>query len=159
MKRRGSELLTAGIVAVLAFAAGYWPQHAKYLSALEELRESDKQMLAAQASQRIFYLDNMMLQVLDLTAHQDYKEAHTLTAHFFVEIRAAVARPDMAQYSSQLKSILDKSDAVEAAIDKQDSASRDVLRDVMRQLGHMAAPSPIVREPPPLLQTPAAPPN
>lgn len=159
MKQRGSGVLIAGFVAVLAFAAGYWPQHQMYVDAMEELRTADQQMMAAQASQRIFYMENLMLQVLDLTAHQQSKEAHTLASQFFLEVRANVARPDMALYSHQLKAILEKSDAIESALDNQDPASRDVLRDVMQQLAHIAAPPQKVNAPPELLQTPAAPPN
>jgi hypothetical protein len=159
MRHNGTGLLMAGIVAVLAFVAGYWPQHQKYLGALEELHASDQKMLAVQASQRIFYMENLMLQVLDLTAHQELKEAHKLASQFFLEVRANMARPDMAQYSNQLKAIAEKSDAIEAAIDKQDTASRDLLRDVMQELAQIAAPPPTVKEPPELLPTPAAPPN
>ena len=159
MRRRGTGLLMTGFVAVLAFAAGYWPQHKKYLGAMEELHTSDQKMLAALASQRIFYMENLMLQVLDLTAHQESKEAHRLASQFFLEVRANVARPDMAQYSNQLKAIAEKSDAIEAAIDKQDPASRDLLRNVMQELAKIAAPQPNVKEPPELLPTPAAPPN
>jgi hypothetical protein len=159
MQRKGSTLLMMGVVAIVAFAAGYWPQHERYVNAMEQLRASDKQMLAAMASQRIVYLENMMLQVLDLTAHQDYKEAHTLLGQFFVEVHANMARPDMSQYSSQLKAILEKRDAIEAAVEKRDPASRDVLREVMQQLGRIAAPPPPAKEPPVLIPAPAAPQN
>lgn len=119
------------VIAVLAFAAGYWPQHQKYLNAVEDLHSSDKQMKESMASLRIYYLENMMLQVLDRTAHKEYKEARSLTTQFFVEVRADMARPDMTKYSAELKDILDKRDAIENALEKEDSASRDLLRGVM----------------------------
>lgn len=153
MRRDSVRFIGACAIAVLAFAAGYWPQHQKYLNALEDLRAADKQMMDTMASQRIYYLENIMLQVLDSTAHEEYKEAQSLAAQFFVEIRANMARPDMAKYNAPLKEILDKSDIIVGALEKQDPASRDVLRGVMQQLARIVTPPPTASEPPPFLKT------
>ena len=58
MSRVHARMLGAGLIAALAFAAGYWPQHEKYLNALQDLHASDKQMTEAMGSQRIYYLEN-----------------------------------------------------------------------------------------------------
>jgi hypothetical protein len=156
MGRDSVRWMGGSVIAVLAFVAGYWPQHDRYLNAVEDLRSSDKQMREARASLRIYYLENMMLQVLDLTAHKEYREARDLTTQFFVEVRADMARPDMTKYSAELKGILDKRDAIENALEKEDSASRDLLRGVMQQLARMVTPPPMADDPPPILSgTPA----
>jgi len=147
------------VIAVLAFAAGYWPQREKYLNAVEDLHSSDKQMREAMASLRIYYLENIMLQVLDLTAHKEYKEAEGLTTQFFAELRADMARPDMAKYSAELKGILDKRDIIEAALGKEDAVARDVLRGVMQQLAQIVTPPPATDEPPPVLRGTPTPKN
>jgi hypothetical protein len=159
MPRNASRLVVIAVVAVVAFTVGYWPQHERYLNVLEELRASDKQMMTALARQRVYFLENMMLQVLDLTAHKEFKEAQTLTAQFFVEVRSSMARPDMTQYSAEFKSILDKSDAINDALQKEDPASRDILRGVMQQLARIATPPQAANEPPPVVPAPPAPQN
>ena len=144
------------VIAVLAFTVGYWPQRQKYLNAVEDLHSSDKQMKESMASLRIYYLENMMLQVLDLTAHKEYKEARSLTTQFFVEVRADMARPDMTKYSAELKGILDKRDLIEASLEKEDSASRDLLRGVMQQLARIVTLPSMADDPPSILRgTPA----
>ena len=150
MGRKDVRWLGVSVIAVLAFVAGYWPQNQKYSNAVEDLRSSDKEMREARANLRIYYLENIMLQVLDRSAHKEYKEAQNLTTQFFVELRADMARPDMAKYSAELKGILDKRDAIEDALEKEDSASRDVLRGVMQQLAQIVTPPPTTDEPPPV---------
>ena len=157
MRRDASRFLINGVIAVLAFAAGYWPQHQRYLDVLGQLRASDKQMVAALASQRVYYLENMMLQVLDLTAQKDFKEARQVAQQFFVELRASMARPDMTQFSTDLKAILEKGDAIDDALQKEDPASRDILRGVMQQLAKIAMPPPAASEPPLVVPAPPAP--
>ncbi|MBI1738098.1 MAG: hypothetical protein HYR58_02490 [Acidobacteria bacterium] len=147
------------VVVVLAFVAGYWPQHQKYLNALGDLRIADKQLMEARANERIYHLENTMLQVLDHTAHKEYKEAQSLTTQFFVEVRADMARPDMTKFRSELQQILDKSDIIENALQKEDPASRDALRGVMQQLAQMVALPPVTSEPPPFLKTTPVPEN
>mgnify|MGYP001594262555 FL=1 len=98
-----AKLLGAVVIAALAFMAGYWPQHQKYLNAIGDLRIADKQLIEARAHQRIYHLENMMLQVLDHTAHKEYKEAKSLTTQFFVEVRADMAQPDMSKFRSELQ--------------------------------------------------------
>lgn len=148
-----------GIVAVVAFAAGYWPQNQKYLNANEDLQASDRQLREAMSSLRVYYLENIMLQVLDRTAHKEYQEAQNFVTQFFVEVRADMARPDMAKYSAELKDILDKSDLIEASLEKEDLASRDVLRGVMKQLAKMVTPPSAANEPPPFLRGAPVPQN
>ena len=157
MHRDNVKLIGAGLFAVLTFAAGYWSQHQQYLNALQDLRASDKQMMEAMASQRIYYLENIMLQVLDHAAHKEFDEAQRLATLFFVEVRADMARPDMTKYNAALKEILDKSDLIKNAIEKQDPASRDVLRGIMQQLARIVTPPPTASEPPPLLRAPPVP--
>jgi hypothetical protein len=152
MGRDNVKWIGAGVIAVLAFVAGYWPQHQKYLNAVEDLHSSDKQMREAMASLRIYYLENIMLQVLDRTAHKEYKEARSLATQFFIEVRADMARPDMTKYSAELKDILHKSDIIENVLEKEDTASRDVLRGVMQQLARIVTPPPTTDEPPPVLR-------
>jgi len=157
MGRKDVRWLGVSVIAVLAFVAGYWPQNQKYSNAVEDLRSSDKEMREARANLRIYYLENIMLQVLDRSAHKEYKEAQNLTTQFFVELRADMARPDMAKYSAELKGILDKRDAIEDALEKEDSASRDLLRGVMQQLARMATPPPMSDDLPPILRGSPAP--
>jgi hypothetical protein len=159
MGRENVKWMGVSVIAVLAFVAGYWPQNQKYLNAVEDLRSSDKQMREARASLRIYYLENMVLQVLERTAHKEYEEARSLTTQFFVEVRADMARPDMTKYSAELKGILDKRDAIEDALEKEDAASRDVLRGVMQQLAKIVTPPPTTDEPPPVLRSTPTPNN
>lgn len=159
MGRDNVRWIGIGIVAVLAFTAGYWPQHQKYLNANEDLRSSDRQMREAMSSLRIYYLENIMLQVLDRTAHNEQQEAQDLVKQFFIEVRADMARPDMTKYSAELKNILDKSDLIEESVGKEDPASRDVLRGVMQQLARIVTPPPATDEPPPVLRGTPTPQN
>jgi hypothetical protein len=153
MGRDNAQWMGVGVIAVLAFVAGYWPQHQKYLNAVEDWRSADKQMMEARASLRVYYLENIMLQVLDRTAHKEYEEARSLTTKFFVEVRADMARPDMSKFHSELQQIMDKSDIIESALEKEDPGSPDVLRGVMQQLARIVAPPPETSGPPPFLKT------
>ena len=159
MGRNNTTWIGIGIVAVLAFAAGYWPQHQKYMNANEDLRASDKQMREAVSSLRIYYLENIMLQILDRTAHKEYQEAQDFAKQFFVEAQIDMTRPDMAKYRAELKDILDKSDLIEDSLRKEDLASRDVLRGVMKQLAKMVTPPPKADEPPLVLRGTPVPQN
>ena len=153
MVRDSGKLIGAVVIAALAFVAGYWPQHQKYLNAIGDLRTADIQLIEVRAHERIYHLENMMLQVLDHTAHKEYKEAQNLTTRFFIEVRADIARPDMSKFRSELQQIIDMSDIIESALQKEDPASRDVLRGVMQQLTRMVGPPPDTIDPPLFLKT------
>ncbi|MCL4523760.1 MAG: hypothetical protein M1453_03450 [Acidobacteria bacterium] len=157
MVRDTIKLIGTIIIVAVAFVAGYWPQRQKYLNAVEDLRVADRQVTEAMAHQRIYLLENLMLQVLDHTAHKESEEAHTLARQFFVVLRADMARPDMAKFRPALQQILDRADIVEKALDKEDALSRDVLREVMKQLAQLVAPPPETSDPPAFLRTPPAP--
>ncbi len=153
MLRDSTKLMGTVVIAALAFVACYWPQHQKYLDAIGDLHTADEQLIKARADQRIYHLENTMLQVLNHTAHKEYKEAQSLTTQFFIEVRAVMARPDMSKFHSELQQILDKSDIIESALGKEDQASRDVLRGVVQQLARMVAPLPETSDPPLFLKT------
>lgn len=159
MKRRSMNIAGILIVAALSFVAGYWPEHQRYLDAVGDLRHADKQVNEAMGRQRVYHLENMLLQALDRAAHKEYDAAQALTTEFFLEVRANMARPDMAQFNPQLKEILEKSDSITAALDKEDQAARDLLRGVMQKLARMASPPPTASEPPAVISVTSAPPS
>ena len=149
MTRTKIGLIGVLIISVLSFMAGYWPQHTKYLDTASDLKLADKQLREAMGRQRIYRLENVLLQALDYAAHDEFKEAQDQTTQFFIEARAEISRPDMRQYSADLKDILAKSTEIDHALALKDQRAREMLRGVMQQLGKLVGPEPTLSEPPP----------
>lgn len=156
MARKSIGLFGILVIAALSFAAGYWPEHQKYINAVGDLQVADRQLNEAMGRQRICHLESMMLHVLDRTAQKDYREAQNLATQFFIEVRADIARPDMVKFKPELQAILDKSDGIKDALQEKDSATREALREVMERLARIVAP-PTASEPPAVLRASPAP--
>jgi hypothetical protein len=142
-----------GVLALVAlsFLVGYIPEHRRYVRAMGDLQFTDSQLRDALGRERVYHLENILLQALDRAAHKEYKEAQTLAADFFLEVRSDMARPDMDKFTPELKAILDKSDSIKEALEKEDQSARDLMRGVMQQLARMAGPRPAPNEPPPVI--------
>ena len=151
MRRNSISIIGFLAVAALSFMAGYWPEHQRYLNAVGDLGLADKQLNDVMGRQRVYHLENMLLQALDHAAHKEYKEAQGQATQFFLEVRADMARPDMTKFNPQLQEILGKSDAIKEALEREDQSARDKLRGVMQQLAQMASPAPTASEPPPII--------
>lgn len=158
MSRRFLTFLTVLGVAGFAFLAGYWPEHQRYLRARADLRDADKKLVEARSRLRICHLQTILLQVLEQTVRKQHKEAGELLVQFFVEVRADVSLPDMAKFKTQLEAILEQSDLVRVAIEKDDPAARDLVRELMRDLAKIVEP-PKPSEPPVILRPPLPPPT
>jgi hypothetical protein len=157
MARKSVGIAGILVIAVLSFAAGYWPEHQKYLDTVGDLRLADKRVSDVMGRQRIYHLENILLQALDHAAHNEYKEAQALAAEFMLEIRTDIARPDMTKFKPELLEILNKSDGIKGALDKKDQAARDMMRGVMQQLARMAGPPPTASDPPAVISISQAP--
>lgn len=157
MARHTGKVIGLMAIAAVAFLAGYWPEHQRYLNASSDLRLTDTQLREARGRERVYRLENMLLQALDRTAHKEYKEARVIASEFFIEVRADIARPDMTRFAPELKEILEKSDAIKDALEQEDQSARDLVRGVMQQLAKLVSPPPAASEPPPVIsvtQTP-----
>jgi len=157
MARKTADFVGILAIAAISFAAGYWPEHRKYLNAVGDLRLADRQLTDVMGRLRIYHLENLLLQALDHTAHKEHKEAQIVAEQFFIEVRAEMARPDMTKFNPELKEILDKSDVIKTALEKGDQAARDMLRGVMQKLAKIAGPPPTASEPPAVLGASPAP--
>ncbi len=158
MTQKRTTIIAILLIGAAAFLAGYWPEHQKYLDTMGDLRLTDKQLTAAKGRERIYHLENMLLQALDHTARNEYKDAQALATEFFAEARADMGRPDMTKFTPDLKEILEKSEPINEALRREDPSSRDLLRDVMQQLARVAGP-PTASEPPPIISVVPTPQN
>ena len=157
MTRTKIGLIGVLIISVLSFMAGYWPQHTKYLDTASDLKLADKQLREAMNRQRIYRLENVLLQALNHTAHDEFKEAQDQTTQFFIEVRTDMSRPDMRQYAADLKDILAKSAEIDHALALKDQRAREMLRGVMQQLARLVGPEPTLSEPPPTIRVTSPP--
>ena len=157
MTKKSVGILGVLIISALSFLAGYWPEHQKYVNTAEDLSHADKQLREALNRQRIYHLENVLLQALNHAAHDEFKEAQDRTSQFFIEVRADMIRPDMKMYASDFKNILEKGDEIEHALEQKDQSARDMLRGVMQQLARLAGPEPTLSEPPPAFKISPAP--
>ena len=129
------KALTLLIIAVAliaaAYLAGYWPQHQRILRLDEELRMTSSRLAEAQAEIRIYQLENRLLNLMEKTEQKNYGEAQKLSTDFFDRVRAEVPQAGKAPVQSLLESTLQKRDAVTAGLTKGDSATLDLLEQML----------------------------
>jgi hypothetical protein len=158
MSQRTFGILGMFVLAGLAFVAGYWSEHMKYLRSVADLRDTDKVLAEARARQRMYHLEISLLKVLERSAARDYKEAEILARDFFIEVQAELARPDMTSFKSELQDIAANADEVRLKLDRGDQSVRDLLRGMMLRIAQAVEP-PTPSDPPAILPSAPAPQN
>ena len=125
MKRLG--IVAFVVIVVLAFIAGYWPQHTRLLETQAQLAETSGQLVNAESTNRLCQLQDELLALVQVTGEKNYADATALSTKFFDEVRAEAGRTTEPGLKSALESVLDQRDAVTAALAQGNPAAHDLL--------------------------------
>jgi hypothetical protein len=139
-------LLIAG-----AFVAGYWPQRERLLQAQAEAAEARRQLAearsvlaAAEAKARLGSLFGQFLALQDAVVADNYGEAQALSSPFFDRVRDEAGKVTDASARTALDAVLMRRDTVTAGLARGESAVREVLvpieRELRRALGYPVPP-------------------
>jgi len=125
MKRLG--IVAFVLIVVLAFIAGYWPQHTKLLEAQAKLVEMSTQLANAESTNRLCQLQDQLLTLVQVTGDKNYADASALSTKFFDEVRSEARRTTDPALKSSLESVLNQRDAVTVALAQGDPAAHELL--------------------------------
>ena len=123
--------LIAVVLAAAVYLAGYWPQHQRISRLNDELRVASSQLAEAQGEIRIYQLANRLLGLIEKTEQKNYGEAQRLSSDFFDRVRSEISPASKPSIQSLLESTLQKRDMVTAGLTKGDSATLDLLRQIL----------------------------
>ncbi len=136
MKRLGWIVLVVLLAA--AYVGGYWPQHQRFREAQDNFNAVSARLANVEANAesriRLCKLQSDLIALVYKTADKNYGDALPLSTKFFDQVLAEATRTDNQKSKSSLQSILQKRDAVTAALAKGDSSAYDLLLPLEKTL-------------------------
>jgi hypothetical protein len=120
-------------VIVLAFVAGFWPQHRQLTAAQTLAATLQAELDAAEARARLAAVLGELLHLSDAVRNRNYGEAASLSSTYFDAVRQEASRAD-AETRAVLDSLLNSRDQVTTAIAGADAGLDVTLRMQERQL-------------------------
>jgi len=132
MKRLGWILFL--LLLAVAYVAGYWPQHRKFRESEDKRNAASAQLADAESRIRLCKLQNQLIALVRKTVDKNYGEAQALSTKFFDQVLTEARQTENQQSKSSLESILQRRDAVTAALAKGDASSRDLLLPLEKTL-------------------------
>lgn len=135
-----------------AYAAGYWPEHARSTQAEAQVAALQAKLDAADARVRVGEVLGHLLRLSDAVDARNYGEATTLSSTYFDRVRTEASRPHADDVKRVLEGIQQNRDQVTTALARSEP-SIPVLREqelaLRRALGY-PVPAPAVDAPPPV---------
>jgi hypothetical protein len=139
MKRLGVIIFLLLLAA--AFVGGYWLgyervrlQEQKFREAQQNLSAATARLASAESRIRICKLQNDLLALVYKTADKNYGDALPLSTKFFDQVLVEAGRVENQKWKTSLGTILQKRDAVTAALAKGDASARDLLAPLEKTL-------------------------
>jgi hypothetical protein len=136
--------LVAAVVVLLvagAFLAGYWPQRqrleqsqAEAAELQRQLAEARSQLAASEARARLGRVFGEYLALEEAVSAGNFGEAQALSSAFFDRVREEAGGTTDASARTALDAILMRRDAVTAGLARGETAVREVLEPVEREL-------------------------
>jgi hypothetical protein len=138
--------IAAIVVVVGAFLAGYLPERQRRTAAEAEARTLRERLAAAEARVRVAALLGQALTVREMAVRLNYGQAQELASAFFNGVRAESSATPDAGFRDALNEVLDRRDAVTAALTKAEVGVIDLLQAIehrlRRALGYALPPQP-----------------
>lgn len=122
------------VVVVIAYVAGYWPQHRRLTDAQTQLQETQNRLAVAEDHIRLGEVLGHFFRLSDAVAAKNFGEAASLSSVFFDSVRLEASRADKADVRATLQGILTTRDRVTAAIAGTDPSLSTVLKEQERAL-------------------------
>lgn len=136
MKRLGWIVLVVLLSA--AYVAGYWYQFQRSREAQEnltaDLKAASLQLAGAESRIRLCKLQNDLIALAYKTADKNYGDALSVSSRFFDQVLAEATRTENQKWKSSLESILQKRDAVTAALAKGEPSALELLLPMEKTL-------------------------
>ena len=154
------------VAAGTAFLLGYLMQHGVVEGCEQSLAACRNQLAEVDAKVRVSDLQNRLLGAIEAATQQNYADAQRLSSDFFDKVREEMTLTERVDFRTALADVLQKRDAVIAALARGEPAALEPLREMLtrlRQLLHsigvgLASPPPAPPQPaaePPATQPPA----
>jgi hypothetical protein len=128
-----TKLLAILLTVTAAFLAGLWIERAPRLAAEQELAAARARVARVESRAAATTLLARLLLLIDATAQGDYRVARELATDFFDAVRAASGSED-SEMRRALGTVLDRRDAVTAALVREDPAVVESLRWALGRL-------------------------
>ncbi len=135
MKRIGLVV----ILLLLAFVAGYWPQHKKVVEAQKASVWFDTRTWQLESSLRLYRLQSQLITLVQETEKKNYANAAELSTKFFNTLNSDVPLAASPDPRASLQTILNQRDAVTATLAKGDPAALDLLKQMLATLSQSIA--------------------
>ena len=132
MKRLG--YLAFVLIVVLAFVAGYWPQHEKLLQTQEEIAKTSAKLSKAESTVRLCQLQGQLVTLIQETNNKNYADASGLSTEFFNGLRQEIDNTPPSGLKSSLQSALNQRDPVTAALARGYPKAHDLLAQLLATL-------------------------
>lgn len=120
-------------IIVVAFVAGFWPQHRQLTTSQATVATLQAQLGAAEARLRLAAVLGQLLRVQDAVRSKNYGDAANLSSAYFDAVRQETARAD-AETRGVLDGLLKSRDQVTTSIASTDAGLDVTLRLHERQL-------------------------
>ena len=131
------------VIAVVAYVAGFWPEHRRVLDGQARIGALEQQLAVAEGRIRLAETLGRLLRLSDAVAVRNYGEAATLSSSFFDAIRAESSSAAPPEVQAVLQQILKTRDQVTTAIAATDPALATLLKEhertLRRSLGYSTA--------------------
>ena len=138
-----SIIVAAAILLILGFAAGYFPEHEKFVRASNDLSAADKELVDVRGRLRLALMKKPLRETLWRAEAKNYEAAEKTLGDFYMEVRANLARPDMKKFQADLQRILDKQDRLFRELRDKEPAFLDSLRAMQAEMdGFIQPPGP-----------------
>jgi hypothetical protein len=131
--------VTAIVVILAAYVAGYWPEHRRATTAETENLQLREQLSRASAQNRLAEILGLSLRLGDALAINNFGEASTLASTYFDRLQQEAAKQS-ADAGATLARLLRDRDTITAALARTDAAAAAALRlhqiELRRALGY-----------------------
>jgi hypothetical protein len=139
--KKNAIIAGVGVVAlVIAYLAGYWPQHSQVNETRAQMQDLQTRLTAAEGRVRLGEVLGHLLRLSDAVAARNYGDASTLSSVFFDSVRTEATRADRPDVRTMLETIHATRDRVTSAIATADSTLGATLKEhektLRRSLGY-----------------------
>ncbi|MGH9739913.1 MAG: hypothetical protein ACRD4X_15195 [Candidatus Acidiferrales bacterium] len=122
------------VLLAVAFGGGFWWAHEKTEAVQNKLDAANAQLTQANATDRVYGLQNQLLTLVDDTANKNYGDAATVSTKFFNDLNGDISQENEAGVKSAMQAILAQRDQVTGELAKGDPASHDMFVQMLAEL-------------------------
>lgn len=127
-------MLAAGIVIIVTFLAGFWPQHRRAAALERETQDLHDRIAVLEGQVRGAELLGSLLDLTDAVSRRDFGRAQALSSTFFDQVRTQAASSAAPALRSGLPVVLAERDAVTAQLAGSDQQVMVRLHDLQLKL-------------------------